>query len=695
MFKRKFDNRPLGAVLLLVAAMCMSAFAFTRTSDDWTLNPSDYRYDMSLYFTVDPALYANMDANEIGAFVGDDCRGIAQKLSLPDDELCLYMRVRSNEAEGEEISLRVREKESGNVYNLVRKDGEPLKFASDAMLGLPSDPVVMLPVFSVSAEASEHGSVTVEAGDYPYGSVVEFNAIPDEGYHFELWSDESRLNPREVTVTSPVKLSAVFAPNSYNLTFNLDGQLYQMKSVLYGDPVEAPEVPEIEGYTFSGWGDVPTTMPAQDLVFDGVYEAIKYRLSLVVDGEVFRTFEVAYGTPLNKSDYDGFVPDDREGHSFSGWSELPATMPAHDIEVTGTYSVNSYKLTFLLNGDVYEMRSLPYGTEIVTPTPPEVEGTTFAGWGDVPATMPAYDLVLSGTYTYNGYFITFIVDDEVIAILPFTFGDKIEYPEVAEKEGHYFSGWSESPETMPARDLVLTGEYVPNLYKYTLYLDGEVYKEDYLSYGMELKFDNPEEKEGYSFSGWGDLLLTMPAHDVEFYGYYIANTYTITLIIDGATYEVLSFVYGSPVTLPEIPEKLGYTFSGFENVPETMPAYNLELTGSYIANLYKLTVYLDDAIYMEDEIPYGERIIIPEPQPEEGYEFAGWDIEVPVRMPAYDLVVRGTTREIPVNGVNDITLSEEYGEIESVYDLNGRELSKDGQLDAGIYVINGKKVVIK
>ena len=695
MFKRKFDIRPFGAVLLLVAAMCMSAFAFTRSSDDWTLNPSDYRYDMSLYFTVDPTIYANLDVYEIGAFVGADCRGVAQKIVLPDDEACLYMRVRSNEAEGEEISLRVREKESGNVYDLVRKDGDPVKFASDAMLGLPSEPVVLLPLFNVSAEASEHGSVTVESGDYPYGSVVKFNAVPDVGYHFELWSDESRLNPRDVTVTGPVKLSAVFAPNSYNLTFNIDGQLFQMRSVLYGDPIEIPEVPEKEGYTFSGWGDVPTTMPAQDLVFNGSYEAMKYKLSLVVDGEIFRTFNVAYGTPLSNADYAGFVPDEREGHSFSGWSEVPLTMPAHDIELTGSYSVNTYKLTFLLNGEVYQMVNLPYGTEIVAPVPPEVEGTTFAGWGDVPATMPAYDLVLSGTYNYNGYFITFIVDDEVIAILPFTFGNKIEYPEVPEKEGHHFSGWSETPEMMPARDLVLTGEYVPNLYKYTLYLDGEVYKEDYLSYGSELKFDDPEEKEGYSFSGWGDLLLTMPAYDVEFYGYYIANTYTITLIIDDAPYEVLSFVYGSPVNLPEIPEREGYTFSGFENVPETMPAYNFELSGRYVANLYKLTVYLDDTLYMEDEIPYGERIIIPEPQPEKGYEFVGWDIEVPVRMPAYDLVVRGTTREMLGSGVNDIILSDETGEIESLYDLNGRELPRESKLEPGVYVINGKKVIVK
>ena len=28
----------------------------------------------------------------------------------------------------------------------------------------------------------------------------------------------------------------------------------------------------------------------------------------------------------------------KEGYTFSGWSEIPATMPAHDVTVTGTFT---------------------------------------------------------------------------------------------------------------------------------------------------------------------------------------------------------------------------------------------------------------------------------------------------------------------------------------------------------------------
>ena len=39
-----------------------------------------------------------------------------------------------------------------------------------------------------------------------------------------------------------------------------------------------------------------------------------------------------YGTAI--------VPEtvlDKEGYVFSGWSEIPATMPAHDVEVQGIF----------------------------------------------------------------------------------------------------------------------------------------------------------------------------------------------------------------------------------------------------------------------------------------------------------------------------------------------------------------------
>ena len=73
-------------------------------------------------------------------------------------------------------------------------------------------------------------------------------------------------------------------------------------------------------------------------------------------------------------------------------------MPAHDVTVTGSFSVNSYTVTFVIDGELYDTITVEFGAEITLPTPPEKSGYIFSGWSDVPATMPAEDITISGSY---------------------------------------------------------------------------------------------------------------------------------------------------------------------------------------------------------------------------------------------------------------------------------------------------------
>ena len=60
-----------------------------------------------------------------------------------------------------------------------------------------------------------------------------------------------------------------------------------------------------------------------------------YTLTYKVDGEVYKVSTVAYGSTLTPE-----VAPTKVGYTFSGWSEIPETMPAHDVEITGSFSVN-------------------------------------------------------------------------------------------------------------------------------------------------------------------------------------------------------------------------------------------------------------------------------------------------------------------------------------------------------------------
>lgn len=391
MSKRKLDVRTLGTLFMLLMSWCQVAFAGQR-SEAWSLNPSDYRYDMSLYLRLNAKECENLDVYEVGAFIGDECRGLAEKLDLPGGESCLYMRIRSNSTEAQEIVFRLREKESGNTVILQARDGAPFLFKADEMVGLPSDPYLLYRFFNVTVTAEENGSVEFENGLYAEGTVLELTATPAEGYHVDRWSDGSSEPTLSVTVDKDIDLSVTFAPNIYKVVFMIGEDIFATLEVPFGGTITAPEVPEREGYTFSGWSEIPETMPAHDIEIKGEYTVNIYKAVFVIENETVATLEVPFGQTVEAPE----APE-REGYSFS-WIDLPETMPAHDIEIKGEYTVNKYRLTVYLNNDIYMDTELNFGQEIVIPDPELPENMIFDGWKEeIPATMPAHDIVIHGT----------------------------------------------------------------------------------------------------------------------------------------------------------------------------------------------------------------------------------------------------------------------------------------------------------
>ena len=108
-----------------------------------------------------------------------------------------------------------------------------------------------------------------------------------------------------------------------------------------------PEVaPTKEGYTFSGWSEIPVTMPAKDVTITGTITINKYKLVYKVDGEVYKTYEIEYGKTITPE-----AAPTKEGYTFSGWNEIPSTMPAHDVEVMGTF----IQVEFVIDDVTYEI----------------------------------------------------------------------------------------------------------------------------------------------------------------------------------------------------------------------------------------------------------------------------------------------------------------------------------------------------
>ena len=121
-----------------------------------------------------------------------------------------------------------------------------------------------------------------------------------------------------------------------------------------------------------------------------------YTLTYYVDGVEYKSVTYSYGA--------GITPEaepTKEGYTFSGWSYIPETMPAEEVNVTGYFTINQYTITYMIDGEEYATEMIDFGSKVDPPTPPSKDGFDFA-WEEYPETMPAHDITINGAYTTTG-----------------------------------------------------------------------------------------------------------------------------------------------------------------------------------------------------------------------------------------------------------------------------------------------------
>lgn len=326
----KFRRSIIALLMIVLSGVGASA------STPWAVNPGDYRYDMSLYLDVSFLATGKMDYSQyvVVAFCGDECRGVAQVLPLPDGGECLYLRARSNQETGETMTFKYYNMQTEEILPI---DGVSFPFESNGRLGYPSTPyeVTIIRHYDVSLSAGPGGAIDAEGGRIAEGTELTVTATPAEGYHFEKWSDDATDNPRTILVDGDITLTAQFAVNTYKLTYMVDGETYKEADVDFGATITPEVEPTKEGYTFSGWDEVPETMPAHDVTVSGTFSINTYLLTVYLNDEVILSDSIEYGRPVSIT-----TPEVPEGMKFDGWQEtVPETMPAHDVDIHGTYSL--------------------------------------------------------------------------------------------------------------------------------------------------------------------------------------------------------------------------------------------------------------------------------------------------------------------------------------------------------------------
>jgi uncharacterized repeat protein (TIGR02543 family) len=561
------------------------------------------------------------------------------------------------------------------------------------------DGVVRISGYNIlTYSAGENGSIEGDVEQIvEYGkSGTEVQAIPNTGYRFVQWSDGSTENPRtDTNVTEYISVTAEFAANEYTVSFDAQGGTVdpKMKSVTYDSSYGELPIPERMGYAFIGWftdktegvkveADTIVTETSNHTLYarwsprdDTAYKIEHYQQG--VDGDVYtlKDTEDLIGTTdanviATAKEYTGFTVNE----------EHPNWIASGNIAADGSlvlklfYDRDTFTVNFESNGgsDVGAITGVRYGATIIEPEAPTKIGYTLAGWftetGLINEWVFESDMVMATTILYakwdantdTAYTVEHyqqnIDDDDYTKFETTEHAGTTDTMAVAQAK--IYTGFTENTTyegRVASGNIAADGSLVLKLY-----YDREIYNIDFIDhddsviksetvrYMGSATAPTQPEREGYTFTGW-DRDFENITGDLSVKAVYSINQYTITFdSAGGSAVAEITDDYGATITAPSAPTRDGYTFDGWDpELPETMPAGDLQLTAQWTANEYSITYNLDNGTNHEDN-PTNYTIetetITLKAATKTGYTFDGW-YDAAMEGNKVETIAKGTTGE--------------------------------------------------
>ena len=195
----------------------------------WNISYSQYNMTIIGIVVLDGVSMMNNPLSqylEIGAFVGDDCRGAC----LPEyhSQLNAYiynMTIYSDQQVGEHVLFR--------LYNHITEEEIDVTCMTEVVFEAGEEIGNLMYPYGIEFETNPHCYITVTAnpaqggtvtgaGNYTYGETVDFTATPNTGYAFVNWTkDGTQVSTNafySFTVTEPGSYVANFSSTSSDIT---------------------------------------------------------------------------------------------------------------------------------------------------------------------------------------------------------------------------------------------------------------------------------------------------------------------------------------------------------------------------------------------------------------------------------------------------------------------------------------------
>ena len=453
--------------------------------------------------------------------------------------------------------------------------------------------------------------------------------VNNEVVHQETYEYQAQIVPYEYHVDGYqctwTALPSIMPANDVAVFGNLTENLYEIEYYVDNELVHTDVYPvgmEISfraeeskiGYTFSGWTNIydeegkeyifiDGKMPAKNIKIYSTFKVNSYTIKYFVNGEKFKEERVVYDAEIQ-----GLAYTPKTGYSFSGWIGLPETMPACDVNVHGKEYISTYKLSYYVDGELFEDYDVPYGTKISPLHYTPVLGYAFSGWDDLPQVMPAKDVNVYATTTPCVYTLTYYVDGTEVYSEEYAVDAAIDVYVYEPEKGKEFLGWVNVITTMLPQDYKVFGSTHNKNYHLNYYIDSKLVFSDVYAYDASITVREVEQREGYTFTGWGDVARRMPASDVMVFGSFVPNKHQVEYYVGEQLLYTDTYNFGETIHARADEQKEGYVFSGWSNIPTTMPDKDVKVTGTFTQKVGVVEYYVNGILYKTQQYAYKQKI---------------------------------------------------------------------------------------
>ena len=522
-----------------------------------------------------------------------------------------------------------------------------------------------------TSEDENKGTVSVEGekATYTYGDQVTITATANEGYTFTDWSDGNSSAERNITIDDNTQsLVAQFSANTntaYTVKhwlqnildndYTLDSEQQLTGTTATQTAAVARDITGFDALSFSQ----ATIAGNGSTVVDIYYDRKVFAVAFKVGDEIVKSDNLRYGATPAAPATPTKEADAQYTYTFSGWSPaIAAVTEAVTYIAQFNSQLRSYAVSFNVqgHGNAPAGQTVTYGGKVTKPADLNIEGYTFGGWYKEAACQNAWNfesdvvegaLELFAKWTINSWTITWNANGGSITSSNHTAGTVVYGTAIvaatAERTGFNFAGWEpQVPETMPDNDLsfvatwVEKGDIAYRVEHYTENLDGswKLADTDNLT-GATNASVTPAVKNYTGFTAPATQTRSILADGSLVIRYeYTRNSYTLSFILDGGQiageYSQGTLKFEAPITAPADPTKTGSTFHGWDKqIPQTMPAQNLEITAQWTLNSYDGVTFeageggTINVNPQQSTYNYGDEVTLTA-TPDDGYSFNGW-----------------------------------------------------------------------